>query len=74
MSNVHAILQQRLSESLRSHPDTLRVISKRSGYSGSYISSLAGHTTSRRQNNPSIAAVWAIAEALGVDPLWLLGK
>lgn len=74
MTNVHAILQQRLSESLRSHPDTLRVISKRAGYSTSYISSLAGHLTNRRQNNPTVAAVWAIAEALGVDPLWLLGK
>lgn len=74
MSSVHDTLQQRLSETLKAHPDTLRVIAKRSGYSSSYISALAGHTHGRQQNNPSVAAVWAIAEALGVDPLWLLGR
>lgn len=74
MSNVHATLQQRLSATLKAHPDPLRVIAKRSGYSASYIAALAGHRTSRQQNNPSVAAVWAIAEALGVDPLWLLGN
>ena len=64
---VHAILRTRLREALDASPLNLKTISHRSGYSSGYITSLT------RSRNPTVGAVWAIAGALGVDPLWLLG-
>lgn len=72
-TDVHETLRQRLNEALAAHPDSLAVISRRAGYNANYIGSLTGRRQ-RRNSNPTIGAVWAIAGAMGVDPLWLLGN
>jgi transcriptional regulator with XRE-family HTH domain len=73
MSDVHATLRERLNEALDRHPDHIKVIAERAGYNREYVASLAGRRKGRTFS-PTIGAVWAIAGALGVDPLWLLGK
>lgn len=72
-ADIHAVLRQRLNEALDAHPDTLAAISRRAGYDPNYVGSLTGRRK-RRNFNPTIGAIWAIAGAMGVDPLWLLGK
>lgn len=71
--SIHATLQTRLREALAASPDSLEAIARRAGYSPGYVRALAGRSATRQQSNPTVAAVWAIAEAARVDPLWLLG-
>jgi transcriptional regulator with XRE-family HTH domain len=71
--NVHDTLRVRLREALEASPLNLKAVADRSGYTAGYIRAIAGRST-RDQRNPTVGAVWAIAGALDVDPLWLLGK
>lgn len=66
--SVHEAFIQRLRQALAS-AGPLKVTAARSGYSAGYISSLVHG----RVSNPTIGTVWALAGALDVDPLWLLG-
>ena len=70
---VHATLHKRLREALDASDLNLKTIAHRAGYSSGYITSLAPRSKHMQPRNPTIGAVWAIAGALGVDPLWLLG-
>ena len=70
--NVHTVLRDRLAQALAASPDNLKTVAHRAGYTPGYISAMAGRGA-RYQRNPTIGAVWAIAEAVGADPLWLLG-
>ena len=71
--SVHDTLRVRLREALKASHLPLKAVADRSGYTPGYVRAIAGRST-RDQRNPTIGAVWAIAGALGVDPLWLLGK
>ncbi len=66
--SVHETFARRLKQALAT-AGPLKVTAARSGYSRGYISALAqGH-----DSNPTLGTVWALAGALNVDPLWLLG-
>lgn len=63
------LLRLRLDAAMRLRNMGVTDLAKRSGYEAGYISSLR----KGRRNNPTLAAVWALAGALEVEPLWLLG-
>lgn len=65
----HRVLRRRLNEAMRLRAVRPVDLAKRSGYSAGYIANLRAG----RGSNPTLAAVWALAGALGVEPLWLLG-
>lgn len=65
---VNQTFRQRLGEVLRERGAVKRV-AHRAGYSEYYIKSLR----CGRQSNPTISVVWALADALEVEPAWLLG-
>ena len=66
---VHQILRERLRAITRQRGRGIfKQIAFKSGYSDSYI---RGLVSSRR--NPTIGAVWAIADALEINPFYLLG-
>lgn len=69
---VNQIMRARLREAIASSKLPLKTVSSRSGYSPNYIAALAGRRAGR-PCNPTIGAVWALARALEVDPMWLLG-
>lgn len=71
--SVHHTLRRRLREAIERDDRTLTDIAKAAGYTPGYLSSLAGGQVSRGRLNPTVGALWAIADTLGVDPLWLLG-
>lgn len=67
---VHTIFRDRLSEVLAElGRGAMKELAYKSGYSAGYIRGLAANG-----RNPTIGAVWAIAQALDVCPFWLLGK
>lgn len=63
------VLRLRLDAAMRLRNTGVTDLAKRSGYEAGYISSLR----KGRRSNPTLATVWALAGALDVDPLWLLG-
>lgn len=71
-SNVYATLAKRLRYAIDLDRRSLSQIARASGYSTGYISALYRKTGP--QVNSSLGAIWAIAGALNVEPLWLLGS
>lgn len=70
--NVYDTLAKRLRYAIDLDRRSLSDVARASGYSTGYISALyRKHGTTA---NPSVGAIWAIADALNVDPLWLLGS
>lgn len=69
---VNQIMRARLRKAIDASRLPLKTVSSRSGYSASYIAGLAGRRVGA-PCNPTIGAVWALARALEVDPIWLLG-
>jgi transcriptional regulator with XRE-family HTH domain len=67
--SVHATFSDRLGEALRMRGQTLKGLSRVSGYNTSYLCRLRAGDKA----NPTVGAVWALASALDVSPFWLLG-
>lgn len=63
------ILATRLRDTRRSAEMTWDQVAKKSGYSWAYVRDLAYGT----RTNPTIGAVKALADTLGVEPEWLAG-
>lgn len=69
--SIHYTFRDRLRIAMKNHGRyALKNVSLKSGYSPGYVRGLY----SNNPRNPTIGAVEAIADALGVDVLWLLGK
>ena len=68
MPSVHLTLARRLRHAMLAQPRQSKQVAARAGYSDGYLRSLMCG-----EGNPTIGAVWALAEALDADPLWLLG-
>lgn len=68
--SIHYTFRDRLRIALKADGrGALKRVSLKSGYSDGYIRGLA----SNHPRNPTLGTVWALADALDVDPLWLLG-
>lgn len=65
----HNIFRKRLRECRQLARRSIDSVSFESGYSRSYIARLERG----EKANPTIHAVWCIAEVLGVQPAYLLG-
>ena len=69
--SIHYTFRDRLKIAMKNYGRyALKNVSLKSGYSPGYVRGLY----SNNPRNPTIGAVEAIAGALNVDPLWLLGK
>jgi transcriptional regulator with XRE-family HTH domain len=67
--SVHKIFRERLRATAKERGRGIyKQIAYKSGYTDGYIRGLANSG-----RNPTIGAVWAIAEALEVNPHYLLG-
>lgn len=68
--SVYNIFRQRLIVAINNSGLSLDKIGYLSGYSANYIRRLKnGH-----MSNPTISLVWSLADALEVNPYWLLGE
>lgn len=67
--SIHETFRTRLKSVLKTGKHGYqKEIADKSGYSPSYIRGLASSS-----RNPTIGAVWAIADALEINPFYLLG-
>lgn len=67
--NVSAVFRERLATCRKSARRSIDSVAHESGYSRTYLRRLERGD----QANPTICAVWAIAEALDTTPQYLLG-
>lgn len=67
---INKTFQQRLNFAVKESGLSLDSIAYLSGYSANYIRRLKNGI----MDNPTISVVWAVAGALSIEPLWLLGE
>lgn len=67
--NVHETFRTRLREVTKARGrGTYKQVAIKSGYSEGYIRSMVSGN-----RNPTIGAIWAVADALDISPFYLLG-
>lgn len=68
-TTLSVALRKNLTEAIHRHPDSFKTICVKAGYSTSYVR----RVLKGEKHNPTLYFVECLAEAVGEDPLKLLG-